>query len=170
MRNAKQFISIMEERFEEQYNYLKRKVKEVNEQGEHEYFLGLRKDYTCLYYRGMRMAEISLDAKELIQYKMDSYYNPKADKKPLTYAEFSQKDNFEYIKKRIDMHVTGRHDNKLRKEKVCQQWIINKNNELKSEWYFIDMEYIFDACPYGRPDIIAIKRKPNEQGNRRLCK
>ena len=129
MRSAKEFINIMKEQFEEQYNYLKDKANEINEQGEHKYFLGLRKDRVCLYYKGMRMAEISLVDGNKIVYEMDKYYNPKEDKKPLTFVEFSQKDNFEYIKKKIDMHVTGLHDNKRKKEKVCQQWIINKNNE-----------------------------------------
>ncbi len=169
MRSAKEFINIMKEQFEEQYNYLKNKANEVNEQGEHEYFLGLRKDSVCLYYRGMRMAEISLVGGDKIEYEMDKYYNPKENKKPLSFFEFSQKDNFEYIKKKIDMHVTGLHDNKKKKEKVCQQWIINKNNESESEWYFIDMEYVFDICPYGRPDMIAIKRKVNEQGKHEVA-
>ena len=54
-------------------------------------------------------------------------------------------------------------------EKACQQWIINANNQdSKAEWYYIDMEYIYKEDgekkdhPFGRADLIAVKKKPEE--------
>ncbi len=86
-------------------------------------------------------------------------------KSTMKLEDFCKVDVFNYIKNQIEKHVYGEHDGNVRREKVCQQWIMNMNNSDKAaEWFFIDMEYVFDEKPYGRPDLIAIKRKPDENG------
>ena len=146
-----------------------------------EYFLGIRENYVNIYYKGMSMARIDTYWNRACEYTLSSFYakkipgyEDKKDEVTLTPCEFWNEKNQDAIKDQIWKHVSGRHgehDHKLRLEKVCQQWIINKNNANESsEWYFVDMEYIYKdkeshkSHPYGRADLIAIRRRPNING------
>ncbi len=145
-----------------------------------DYFLGIREDYVNIYYMGMSMAKIETYYNRACKYSLSYYYakDIKGYKDKikgqvvLNPTVFWDERNLELIKNRIEKHVFGKHDNKLRLEKVCQQWIINKNNSnADSKWYFVDMEYICKNSnnndknhPFGRADLIAITRKPNKNG------
>lgn len=143
-----------------------------------DYFLGVREDYVNIYYKGMSMAKIETYYNRACKYSISYYYvakipgyENKKNQVALSPCEFWNKKNQDAIKDQIRCHVFGWHDDKLRLEKVCQQWIINKNNANEfSEWYFVDMEYIYkergshENHPFGRADLIAIRRRPNING------
>lgn len=159
-------ISSIKNSYSDQYEFLKSKLLEQNKDGNMEYMLGQRNDYLNLYYRGMSMAKIQVTGNEITCTMASFYIEGRSDlKSPMKLETFCQEDVFGYIKSQIEKHVYGDHDGKIRREKVCQQWIMNMNNSVNvPEWFFIDMEYVFDEKPYGRPDLIAIKRKPNKNG------
>ena len=81
-----------------------------------------------------------------------------------------KKQNLNKIKNNVEKHVFGfGARGYVYLEKVCQQWIINNNNNNPdSDWYYVDMEYIYKEedgdgdHPFGRADLIAIKKRPNE--------
>ncbi len=157
------------------YSLLKDMLKDSNE-----YFLGIREDYLNIYYKGMSMAKVVSYYNRACKYYTSYYYaqgipgyeNVKKGKQvALSPKEFWDTDNQKNLREQIENHVFGKHDNKTRLEKVCQQWVINMNNSNpNSEWYYVDMEYVYKgkeevkAHPFGRADLIAIKRKPNEKG------
>jgi len=48
-------------------------------------------------------------------------------------------------------------------EKAAQQRIIQKvNSNRESEYYILDMEFVRSGCPFGRFDMIAVKKEPDE--------
>ncbi len=141
-----------------------------------DYFLGIRNDYLSLYYKGMSIAKIEKKSKEF-KYTMSNYYRSAVinyAKKAMPSQVFWNKTNLDKLKTKIKDHVFGYHkgNHSLKLEKVCQQWIMNQNNSAESsEWYYVDMEYVFDQTPvgqkgktshpYGRTDMIAIRKKAN---------
>ena len=142
-----------------------------------DYFLGVREDSINIYYKGMSMAKVQAYYHRACKYTTSYYYaeenlekRQKDEQKQyiLSPVMFWSEKYQNRIKERIKKHVYGYHDGKMRLEKVCQQWIMNKNNSNpNSEWYYVDMEYIYKKKgelgnhPFGRADLIAIKRKPN---------
>lgn len=165
MRN-KELLETLRTKYSSQYDFLMEKIRETNVRGERCFFLGFRDQYLNLYYKGMSVAKIEENGDE-IQYSMDDYYLEGLNKKePLSFEQFQKDEVFSNILKQIENHVTGKHGVKHRnqREKVCQQWIVNMNNTFGREWFFVDMEYVCDKDPYGRPDLIAVKRTPNENG------
>ena len=165
MRNS-DLLDILKSDYKDQYDFLIKKLNEKNSRGEKCFFLGFRDGYLNLYYKGMSVAKIELkDGK--VQYTMSSYYLEGIDvDSPLDFEVFKSVDVFAHIISQIEKHVTGQHGEKGKnlREKVCQQWLANMNNSYSTDWYFIDMEYIYDQEPYGRPDLIAVSRKANENG------
>lgn len=171
MRNS-DFLNSLEKNFHEQYLFLREKVLETNEKGERKYFIGFRKDYISLYYKGMSVAKIKKGPNNSIKYIIDKYYLEGTDiHSPLDFKHFGDKNIFDNIISQIEKHVNGFHgvNGKHQREKECQQWLINSNNINESEWYFLDMEYVYDEDPYGRPDLIAVKRRPNENGKHEVA-
>ena len=149
------------------------------------YFLGVREDYLSIYYMGMSIAKVEIK-NQGIKYKLSYYYlkgvkdnngvkiydNKEKGYFSLSSEMFWNKDNFNQIIENVEKHVLGfGNDNKTYLEKACQQWIINtNNNDPNSAWYYVDMEYIYkedgkkENHPFGRADIIAISKKPNDKG------
>lgn len=166
MRDSRNMINNIKNSYPDQYRFLKSKLLEKNEDGITEYILGQRNDYLNIYYRGMSMAQIKDIGNKMTCTMSKFYIEGRSDlKSPMKLETFCKEDVFCYIKNQIEKHVYGEHDGKMRREKVCQQWIMNMNNSHKAEeWFFIDMEYVFDEKPYGRPDLIAIKRNPDKNG------
>jgi len=165
MRNS-EMLDLLSQKFSDQYNYLIEKISEKNSRGENCFFIGFRDGYLNLYYKGMSVAKIE-HKDNSVQYSMSDYYLEGLElDSPLTFEQFSSVDVFSHIICQIEKHVTGKHGEKGKnlREKVCQQWIANMNNSLGEDWFFVDMEYIYDKDPYGRPDLIAVKRKPNSNG------
>lgn len=143
-----------------------------------EYFLGIRENYYNLYYKSMSMAKIILDKNGICKYEISYWYvknskfeiNKDKGYVSLNSADFWNPELFENIKEQINQHVLGGHDDKMRLEKVCQQWIINANNSNpKSDWFYVDMEYIYqkdgvkEDNPFGRADLIAVSKKKNSE-------
>jgi len=148
-----------------------------------DFFLGVRKNYMNIYYKGMSIAKIEKrKRKNEFKYSMSAYYREGIagyeKKEAMPSAVFWDNKNMNKLKTQISKHVFGYHEGeyKLRLEKVCQQRIMNQNNWTEdSEWYYIDMEYVYDATPidkiekhehpYGRADMIAIKKKANKKND-----
>lgn len=149
-----------------------------------DFFLGVRENYLSIYYRGMSFASVNALKKGGCSYTLSYYYlngvkdaegNRKYDDKTSGYYSlpsevFWNKNNLNAIKNNVEKHVFGfGARGYLYLEKVCQQWIINNNNNNPdSDWYYVDMEYIYKEedgdgqHPFGRADLIAIKKHPNE--------
>ncbi len=149
-----------------------------------DFFLGVRENNLSIYYRGMSFASVNALQKGGCSYTLSYYYlngvkdaegNRKYDDKTSGYYSlpsevFWNKNNLNAIKNNVEKHVFGfGARGYLYLEKVCQQWIINNNNNNPdSDWYYVDMEYIYKEedgdgqHPFGRADLIAIKKHPNE--------
>lgn len=163
----------MEKFFPEQYEFWKNKLFETNAEGIRKFFLGFREDCIEIYYKAMCVVSISYDrANNCMLYKNDPYYLEKTGKKsPLSFEDIRQPKIFESIISQIEKHVNGEHGVRHRhqREKDCQQWIVNENNLNSSEWFFLDIEYVYAPNPCGRIDMIAIKRLPNSNGKHELA-
>ena len=147
-----------------------------------DFFLGVREDYLSIYYMGMSIATVKALARGGCSYTLSYYYlKGVKDKNGLKIYDdktkgyfalpsevFWNETNLETIKYNVRKHVFGFGSRGyLYLEKVCQQWIISNNNSNpESDWYFVDMEYIYKAKgektdhPFGRADLIAIKKAP----------
>ena len=159
------------------------KIKTLLENsGDNKFFLGVREDYLSIYYMGMSIATVRVLKNGGCSYTLSYYYLKgvkdkngvcKYDGKTKGYytvssAIFWDEDNFKTILYNVRHHVLGfGARGYIYLEKACQQWIINANNSNpKSDWYYIDMEYIYkkdgekSEHPFGRADIIAIKKSP----------
>lgn len=172
MRDCRQLLETMKERDKKQFDFIRKKLLEMNSNNEYIYFLGIRNNYLSLYYKGMCMARIRIsDNSSEITYSTHNYYV--SGKKSSNYIQMNFEDfcnHFECIKKHIEGHVSGVHDKRKRQEKICQQWIMNKNNaDPDSEWYFLDMEYVLDSNPFGRIDMIAVKRNADINGKHEVA-
>ena len=160
-----------------------------------DFFLGVRENYLSIYYKGMSIATVKALKKGGCSYTLSYYYlnhvkdengNNKYDDKTSGYYALSSdvfwdedKANLRKIKSNVEKHVFGFGTRGyVYLEKVCQQWIINNNNNNPdSDWYYVDMEYIYkkdkkneedkgeDKHPFGRADLIAIKKQPNDNDN-----
>ena len=188
MRDCADFINKLKIDYFEEYLFIKEKLQEEDENSNKLYFLGIREEYMNLYYMGHSMAKIEPSDEGLICTISNWYLNGldtsikkkivkrnTSDKNEeeeslkgqsvIAFESFNEKTIFDNIKNQIKKHVMGEHDKKWRREKVCQQWIMNmNNNDNESDWYYIDMEYVFDKYPYGRFDMIAVKKQSNENG------
>lgn len=188
MRDCTDFVNKLKKVCPEEYTFIKEKLQEEDENSNKLYFLGIREGYMNLYYMGHSMAKIELGdeglictmsnwylngldssiKKKIVRRKTRNEYEDDENLKGQSVIAFENfKDNkiFYNIKNQIKKHVMGEHDKKWRREKVCQQWIMNmNNNDDKSDWYYIDMEYVYDKNPYGRFDMIAVKKQSNENG------
>lgn len=156
-----------------------------SDSGKH-FFLGVREDYLSLYYKGMSIASINMIKDGGCDYTLSYYYlkgvkdkngDKRYDSKQNGYYKLSSdlfwdKHNFKQIIANVDKHVLGFGERGyVYLEKACQQWIINNNNSNpKSDWYYVDMEYIYKEDgkktdhPFGRADIIAISKKMDNNG------
>lgn len=148
--------------------------------GNNKFFLGVREDYLSIYYMGMSIATVKVLKKGGCSYTLSYYYLQgvkdrngvcKYDGKTKGYYTLSSnmfwdEDNFNTILSNVRRHVLGFGvKGYTYLEKACQQWIINANNSnSKSDWYYVDMEYIYkkdgekSEHPFGRADIIAVKK------------
>jgi len=170
--NPESFLWLQDQRQEKDVNKIRETLEE--DQGKN-YILGIRENCLNLYYCGMSMAKIEADEKVGCKYTT-AYCN---DKKPLSYDEFWG--NLHNIRQNIEAFVgtndkrdhsailTAGKGSKSHPEKDKQQWIMNMNNsDPKAAWYFVDMEYIYKgeskSHPYGRADLIAVRKTPDEEG------
>lgn len=151
------------------------------------FFLGVRENYPSIYYMGMSIASVNAIKKGGgCSYSVSYFYlkgvkdlngNKPYDDKSKGYFSLSsdvfwEEENFKQILKNVRKHVLGYGElAHVYLEKACQQWIINNNNSNpKSNWYYVDMEYIYKEDgqksdhPFGRADIIAISKKPDKNG------
>ena len=125
-------------------------------------FLAIRNDYLSIYYLGGCLAKIEFDNKRQLWFKVhEKYVGIKNDSKKSEYISLpwkEHKEKLELIKENIKKIALNEgkervvEDNnsqvdkrgKITREKICQQWIINQNNNSSSDWYYIDMEYTME--------------------------
>ncbi|ORU00162.1 hypothetical protein D081_1256 [Anaerovibrio sp. JC8] len=161
MRSCEKLLDNLKNNHIDEYKYLVKKCFETDEQGNRVFFVGFRRDYLELYYKGMCAFKLTEKEGNTI-YETDRYYVEDDDsKKEMTFDVLQ--DSFETICRQIKKHVSGGHDRKKRREKICQQWLMNGANQVLDDWYYIDMEYIDKTNPCGRFDMIAINRKLNKE-------
>ena len=160
------------------------KIKSLLEnKGDNKFFLGVREDYLSIYYMGMSIATVQVLKRGGCSYTLSYYYLQgvkdkngvcKYDGKKKGYYTLSSEvfwneDNFRTILHNVRCHVLGFGEKGyVYLEKACQQWIINANNSnSQSEWYYVDIEYVYKKDgeksnhPFGRADMIAIKKIPD---------
>ena len=162
MRSCEILLKNLKNNHIKEYKYLVKKCFETDAQGNRLFFVGFRNEYLELYYKGMCAFKLVEKAGKTL-YTIDSYYVENDNSKIEMTFDILQ-ESFETICKQIEKHVTGKHDRRKRREKICQQWIINGANQKLDDWYYLDMEYIDDSNPCGRFDMIAINRKLNKEG------
>lgn len=177
MRGKKENVEIFYSKDKEQDR--DKLIKLIESQNE-DYYLGVRENYLNIYYKGMSIAKIEAYKRKSGFKYTSSYCKGVIDengekisrkKETLQSKVFWKEGNLDSMKKNVEDHVFGYDpSHKTYLEKVCQQWLINRNNkDADSQWYYIDMEYEYKdseskAHPYGRADLIAIKKKPNKSG------
>lgn len=158
-------LFILKERFPEQYQYIKTKVDEKDEEGNRKFFLGFRDNALNLYYKSMAVAVITYDSdNNCVNYSNDPFYLENTGlRSPLSFDDFKKEKIFNSILGQIEKHVYGKHgeQKKHQREKDCQQWIITANNMHSDKWFFLDLEYVYQPNPCGRFDMIAISREKN---------
>ena len=134
---------------------------------EKDHFIGIRNDYFNVYYKGLSLGKFYLANKQWKvevskKYLDKSNEDTKNSTQKLMLSEYLKYYKTEQLHKKIEEYTKS--------ERVCQQRIINNNNaNPKSNYYCIDMEYVMQRKDsqeknYGRFDIIAIAKEPNEQG------
>ena len=158
---------------------------------DNKFFLGVREDYLSIYYMGMSVATVHALSNGGCSYSVNyKYLKGVKDKKgeysyddktkgyySLCSDVFWDKDNFNKILRNVRNHVLGFDQSGYSYlEKACQQWIINSNNCCTdSDWYYVDMEYIYkkdgegNDHPFGRADIIAVSKKKEGNGKHKIA-
>lgn len=155
--------------------------KLIAEDSNGDFFVGVREDYLSIYYKGMSIGKVEAYKNGGCKYTTSYYYangvklldesvvNKEKGKVILNPDEFWDEKNFKILKSNVEDHVFGGGEYAhTYLEKICQQWLINKNNSnVNADWYYVDMEYVYkneegneDKHPFGRADLIAIKREP----------
>ena len=145
--------------------FKKSKWFDFYKQNKDEIFIGIRNNYINLYYKGMNIAKIqgNFNNASISNRYINKNYTGKSKYISITYEDFITKYE-EVIKPEVREHIS---QNALW-EKATQQSLILKNNQNnKSNWVCIDMEYIKqrkdsnsnNKKSFGRFDIIAINKK-----------
>ena len=130
--------------------------------------MGIRNNYINLYYKGMNIAKVQgrFNNAYISARYIDKDFNGENKYQPIKYEDFEQRYET-VIKPEVEKHIKK---HKLW-EKETQQALILKNNKNcnnnKSNWIYIDMEYIKqrknsisnDENSFGRFDIIAVNKK-----------
>lgn len=172
MRDCRKMIDELKKE-PETYAYIQSFIQEKADM-----FVAVRENYINIYYLGASLAKIKFNKKNQIVFELHKKYMgiDKAGYMSLSWKEHKEnldkiKENINKIafhsdKKQNDVHVVH---GKVTREKICQQWIINNNNMSDGEWYYVDMEYTMKNIPSGRFDMIAIKRKANENGQHQVA-
>lgn len=168
MRNCTELLVVLESKFNEEFVFLQDIIKKVDNNGDRMFFVGFRNGYLDLYYRGMRVFDLKIE-NDTTEYTTDIYYLKGSGITKSTFSFNQMKTVLPNILRQIEKHVSGNHDGKKRREKVCQQWLINKTNQNMNDWYYLDMEYIDDGIQCGRFDLVAIKRKPDNYGKHEVA-
>lgn len=173
MRNSMEVTEMLGMKFPEQFEFIKGLLRIKDENDNHIYFLGARDNYLNLYYMGQSIAKIEIPDKKEPRYSVAHYirHGEKKGTKDKPYVELEWEEyqgKFEEIKAHAKENATGTrtdHVTTVHREKICQQWIMNCNNDsIVSDWYFTDMEYIDARKPYGRVDLVAVKKTADENG------
>lgn len=191
MRAKKQVFNLFFEKMGMKGNDFEKIRALLKNETDDKFFLGVREDYLSIYYMGMSVATVkvlknggcsySLSYKYLkgvkdgngqhnYDAKTEGYYSLPSD-------VFWDEDNFKTILLNVRNHVLGfDQSGYLYLEKACQQWIINSNNcSADSDWYYVDMEYIYkkdeekSEHPFGRADLIAVSKKPDSNGKHKIA-
>ena len=163
MRNCAELLNVLEDLQNRGiYHFIKSKANSKD------YFIGIRDNYLNIYYKCASVVLISIK-KNKLEFKTHYKYLGLQDsetlkKKPyiiISFEELSRK--FE----KMLVHIlsiqlcqnadSGKHK---RREKICQQWIVNEANARReSDWYYVDLEYTMQGVPTGRFDMIAVSKK-----------
>lgn len=163
MRNCAELLNILEDwQNRGIYHFIKSKANSKD------FFIGIRDNYLNIYYKCASVILISIK-KNKLEFKTHYKYLGLQDsetlkKKPyiiISFEELSRK--FE----KMLVHIfsiqlcqnvdSGKHK---RREKICQQWIVNEANARReSDWYYVDLEYTMQGVPTGRFDMIAVSKK-----------
>lgn len=165
VRNCENMIKRLEKHFEE-FTYIKQLVSK-----DKDLFLAIRENYMNIYYMGGNLAKIGIDRHKNIYFELHKKYVYGEGTGYVRLSLNEHRDKIESIKKNIEKIALSKNGlidendgvhKKTTREKICQQWIINKNNIGDGDWYYIDMEYTMKNIPSGRFDMIAIKKTVDE--------
>lgn len=172
MRNCQNMIKRLKMQGKE-FEYIKQLVSE-----DKELFLAIRENYMNIYYMGGSLAKIGFDKDRKVYFELHQKY---VNGEGIGYVRLSLDEHKEKVKllkeniKKIALsNQEGIKDKdivhkKVAREKICQQWIINKNNVEDGEWYYLDMEYTMKGIPSGRFDMIAVKKKPDNNNKHQVA-
>lgn len=141
-------------------------VDEVNNE-KNEFWMGMRiNNSAMIYFMGGKILEISATGK----LSFDNNYikgEEESNKLSCDFKEIgawlSKKDK---IKEAISKHQQGEGKKGEREKIVQQEFMVNNNKNMRSDWFLVDMEYSSkkNAKKYGRFDMIALSREKNERG------
>ncbi len=139
------------------FNYIKQKANEKDEEGNFVYFVGLRNERICIYYRTRILLEFCVKNDDVIITSQPVYLKGTGLSNPLDCKNLNES-LVNTIKEIIDRFVK---DNS-KQEFVCQQYIATMyNSHSFSDWFVIDMECEQEGNrSFGRQDLIAIRRTP----------
>lgn len=163
MRNCAELLNVLEDWQNcEIYHFIKSKANSKD------FFIGIRDNYLNIYYKCASVVLISIKKNKLefkTHYKsLGPKWNKTLMKKPyiiISFEELLRK--FEKMLVNIfTIQLCQNTDsvNHKRREKICQQWIVNETNARReSDWYYVDLEYTMQGVPTGRFDMIAVSKK-----------
>ena len=161
MRSCSGLIEELIKNHVEDYRFLKEKIKATDENGNRIFFLGIRNDALKLYYMGMRVVVLEIKDNQTFYSTSPSYVEN--DEEVAKKMSFDKMENhFQLICQSIEKYA--------KKEKICQQAIVNGTNWNDDNWFYIDMEYEESAATskrnfvFGRPDMIAVSQNTDKDG------
>ena len=193
MRKSDDLVEIYQKYFPEEFEFFENRLRNGYKKDGNDcrFFLGARDNYLNIYYMGQSIAKIEIpykgDSRRKTNYSVAKYIyygdlegedantedkEKKQSYVPLEWEEY--KDAFDAIIDNARKHASGKRKGAKQKtvhrEKICQQNIINYNNaDQKSDWYYIDMEYIDAQDPCGRVDMVAIRKSKNNNGKQEVA-
>lgn len=189
MRNSAKLIEDLQSKHNKQFDFIQNLLREKDAEGNSIHILGVRNDYLNIYYLGQSIAKIYLketktktknenengDAKpvyKIAHYILTGKKKTKEDNqyKEIFFEEYQKQ--LKQIKKNAEKNATGNREGTktIHREKICQQWIMNRNNDSSnSDWYYVDMEYIDAEKPFGRADLVAVKKKADKEGKHQVA-
>ena len=172
-RDCYELLSYLESNYKEQYDEILKIIGSSSDDGVHGFIICARNNALNIYHYGQSVAKIYLvedkDNNKTPRYEVSDFFitgkktGNKSTYKELSFGEFTK--CYGTIIKNVVKNATGKRDDvekqQVHRERICQQWIMNNCNKSKeSDWYYIDMEYVDAIRPFGRFDMVAVRKTP----------
>lgn len=127
-------------------------------------FFGIRNNKLQIYRSRAMVVEISyIKREDKLVYKINTTQN--IEEKNAS-KEIAFKDLKEQFSK-ISEDAKNKYRDRGLFEEICQQWIVDMNNNYGTDYYYVDMEFNIQGTRLGRIDMIAIS-KNKENGKHKV--